>query len=728
MEITPKDPKQNNNNLTIKGNAILKTFLPESLKNKPKSQVIQKQKESPSPQSEENLATSSEDVKLPGIQQHCQPESKPLARIAMVNNMLSKTTTEGEVVFLKRGSSGSSEGKRRRSIPHRITHSASDTACNQPRTAKPVTKKRRSMSDYLDMKKGKQSYEVVEKANMRMKLEDKQTHLGLEKKSEHMTTNPKIGESNKQQVKNKMNLLRGKLPNVTTWANKPSDTQTADIKQKEGKVDDTAKEKSEVKANTMRTRKTSADMIMNAFHKKVNTIPNIQSWKLNTFKHKDVPTDNLTKTEEMMKELMHEAIESKLENPDEETKEKVEIESFEHKKITLSVNKLTPIPSEEYQSDSDEENNFLAEKETPSSPNSLTSGRGILKKVSNVEIPNLVEEVTNLEAAVKVKEESNNSPSRMVKFDMPSFDSQTSEELPSITIDLYDVQESNIGEEKQGGGKFLFCDKSTETEAYKDDDIKTNNTEDDIFDHICSHLNINEMNKKAVIETLQDIFGILVGLETVEINPSNPSIEKSPSNKAETLAKLEEAIRMNFDINKRRTENSFESAPSNSSAIYEIDEDDPIEQVVLTHSLVLNNIDITLLENLKDQNGCNIKPQENPAEKDEQSDELESKVETALGSANLNQDYKNKKNIIKFPSCPELLRAEEPEYSNKAFAQIFVNHCEDEPDEIGKNEDDCGLDVHSPRSSDDSLQVDMDIIKNCLFIRETTIIDDFVML
>jgi len=726
MELTPKDPKQVNNNLTIKGNAILKTLLPESLKAKQK--VIQKQKETPSQQSEENLATSSEEIKLPVIQQHNQPESKPLARIAMVNNMLSKTTTEGEVVFLKRGSSGSSEGRRRRSIPHRITHSASDTACNQPRTAKPVTKKRRSMSDYLDMKKEKQSYEVIEKANIRMKLEDKQTHLSLEKKSEHMTANPKIGESNKHQVKNKMNLLRGKLPNVTTWTNKQSDTLTADHKQKEGKFEDTAKEKSEVKANTMRTRKTSADMIMNAFHKKVNTIPNIQSWKLNTFKHKDVASDSLTKTEEMMKELMQEASESKLENPDEENKEKVEIESFEHKKITLSVNKLTPIPSEEYQSDSEEEDTFLTEKETPSSPNSLTSGRGILKKVSNVEIPNLVEEVTNLETTVKVKEESNNSPSRMVKFDMPSFDSQTSEELPSITIDLYDVQENNIEEEIQEQGKFIFCDKSTETEACKNDDSKTKNTDLEIFDHIYSHLNIKEQSKKAVTETLQDIFGIISGLETVQNNPINSSIEKLPSDKAESLAQLAEAIRMNFNINRKIIGNSIEPEVSYCTAIEDTDEEDTNEQVVQTHSLVLKNIDIALLDNLKDQNGCNIKQPEDLAEKDEEPDKLVTKVETTKVPSDPTKDYKNINNVRKFPSCPELLRAEVTEYSNKAFAQIFVNNCEDEPDEIERREDNCCPVVHSPGSSDDSLQVDMDIIKNCLFIRETKIVDDFVML
>ena len=37
-------------------------------------------------------------------------------------------------------------------------------------------------------------------------------------------------------------------------------------------------------------------------------------------------------------------------------------------------------------------------------------------------------------------------------------------------------------------------------------------------------------------------------------------------------------------------------------------------------------------------------------------------------------------------------------------------------------------DVESPGGSDDSLHVDMEIIRNCLFIRETQILDDFVIL
>ena len=66
MDVSAKDPKQPIN-IATKGNAILKTLLPESLKSKPKSQVMQKYKETPSPQSEEDTKHSG------GLQQQSQP-------------------------------------------------------------------------------------------------------------------------------------------------------------------------------------------------------------------------------------------------------------------------------------------------------------------------------------------------------------------------------------------------------------------------------------------------------------------------------------------------------------------------------------------------------------------------------------------------------------------------------------------------------------------------------
>ena len=74
---------------------------------------------------------------------------------------------------------------------------------------------------------------------------------------------------------------------------------------------------------------------------------------------------------------------------------------------------------------------------TGESPNQNISGggKGILKKVSNVELPNL-ELIHNNVAKEEINTlVNNNSPSRIVKFDMPSFDSQISEDVQSTEVD-----------------------------------------------------------------------------------------------------------------------------------------------------------------------------------------------------------------------------------------------------------------------------------------------------
>ena len=89
MEPSPKDSKHANN-LTTRGNAILNTFLLDSLKTKAKPPSVTKCKEMPKTLSEDNLNVLSEDMKCPSSQQQCPAESKPLARIAMVNSTISK--------------------------------------------------------------------------------------------------------------------------------------------------------------------------------------------------------------------------------------------------------------------------------------------------------------------------------------------------------------------------------------------------------------------------------------------------------------------------------------------------------------------------------------------------------------------------------------------------------------------------------------------------------------
>ena len=67
----------------------------------------------------------------------------------------------------------------------------------------------------------------------------------------------------------------------------------------------------------------------------------------------------------------------------------------------------------------------------------LGGGRGILKKVSNAELPNL-ELIHSLgHGASEQAGLSSSSPSRMVKFDMPSFDSHTSAESEACQADMY---------------------------------------------------------------------------------------------------------------------------------------------------------------------------------------------------------------------------------------------------------------------------------------------------
>ena len=86
------------------------------------------------------------------------------------------------------------------------------------------------------------------------------------------------------------------------------------------------------------------------------------------------------------------------------------------------------------QSDSDTEVNTTSTPVTPDKEvNTNTQGmggggKGILKKVSNVELPNLELIHMNQREDI-IATTNNNSPSRMVKFDMPSFDSHTSEEV-----------------------------------------------------------------------------------------------------------------------------------------------------------------------------------------------------------------------------------------------------------------------------------------------------------
>ena len=73
----------------------------------------------------------------------------------------------------------------------------------------------------------------------------------------------------------------------------------------------------------------------------------------------------------------------------------------------------------------------------------VMGGKGILKKVSNVELPNL-ELIQMNHREEHTVTANNNSPSRMVKFDMPSFDSHTSEEVNVAIEEQIHENDKNI--------------------------------------------------------------------------------------------------------------------------------------------------------------------------------------------------------------------------------------------------------------------------------------------
>lgn len=110
----------------------------------------------------------------------------------------------------------------------------------------------------------------------------------------------------------------------------------------------------------------------------------------------------------------------------------------------MLTKKLTPIPSIDIPSDSEAESG---------EPGASHNGKGILKKVSNIELPNL----DLFQSLQKEELNNNNSPSRMVKFDMPSFDSQNSEEIPTCCDVMKTVEEVEGVEEDNPLDKSVQC-------------------------------------------------------------------------------------------------------------------------------------------------------------------------------------------------------------------------------------------------------------------------------
>ena len=216
----------------------------------------------------------------------------------------------------------------------------------------------------------------------------------------------------------------------------------------------------------VKTRKTSADVFKSAIQRKVSTFSALHAWKRSSTGNDNVAKDMSTSAAP--------ELELKSNNP---TTTKEENGRVKPPRITLSVHKMTPIPSVELDDDNPEQVMVLPNEdeieerleESPSLQQSLpknpslpemtsapSQGRGILKKNSVVEFhPAAVEPVEDVpvdgEGGATVTDANHvvlaggeGEPKkeillgRTVKFDMPSFDSQTSEEIPEIVVEVID--------------------------------------------------------------------------------------------------------------------------------------------------------------------------------------------------------------------------------------------------------------------------------------------------
>ena len=196
----------------------------------------------------------------------------------------------------------------------------------------------------------------------------------------------------------------------------------------------------------VKTRKTSADVFKSAIQRKVSTFSALHAWKR-----------NCTGNDNVAKESAATETELKPNNP---LSKEENGRTAKPPRITLSVHKMTPIPSVELDDYTPEQPAFTngekSEELADASPEMLNAnqGRGILKKNSVVEWPAEMVEENHVEGE-SGSEVTNSNPSstvaaavgevepkkeillgRTVKFDMPSFDSQTSDEIPEIIVEV----------------------------------------------------------------------------------------------------------------------------------------------------------------------------------------------------------------------------------------------------------------------------------------------------
>ena len=215
----------------------------------------------------------------------------------------------------------------------------------------------------------------------------------------------------------------------------------------------------------VKTRKTSADLFKSAVQRKVSTLSTLQAWKRKSAETKDSP-ESVGKPASNSLGVNLDC--EKVKVIQEETKPKAP-------KLTLSVHKMTPIPSvdlDDYTPEplTQEDGRAVEEPlavvnlpETASGQSSAGSGsnqgRGILKKMSTVEGAEVEEVAEQRESEVRESVSSVNPTVQeatearkdgllaraKVKFEgLPSFDSGTSEELPEIVVDTVGDEEENM--------------------------------------------------------------------------------------------------------------------------------------------------------------------------------------------------------------------------------------------------------------------------------------------
>ena len=264
----------------------------------------------------------------------------------------------------------------------------------------------------------------------------------------------------------------------------------------------------------VKTRKTSADVFKSAIQRKVSTFSALHAWKRNCTGNDNVAKDPASTESEL--------------KPNTAAKEE-NGRTAKPPRITLSVHKMTPIPSIELDDYTPEQTNGVANGEksedlsagpssglqsvekTQSWPEmsiGSAQGRGILKKNSVVEWPpEMVEEhpvegesgereVANTSASVAVGETGEPKKEvllgRTVKFDMPSFDSQTSDEIPEIIVEVVTEMAKS-----ESNSKVLASD-SEQVEHIEHDDSSKDDVCEKSSERYCSEGEISDTLKEAI--------------------------------------------------------------------------------------------------------------------------------------------------------------------------------------------------------------------------------------